>query len=604
MRCGIKPSLERSRPANGDVMSTAAWRRLLLALCAFALLQLGVCAWLQGARFAVLPGFDVPFFGTAPNANSVQMSPTRTPQVFMLTFPPSSPLAAQGVRSGDLLDLRNASPGERYRWWTKFWWAGEQVRADILHGHAPKRVTLTAQWVPLDWYGAVANVGICWMLLFATLLAWRRPDDPEARTLALLLILINLGLNFQPQNWISPWPALDATLSSLSAPVSSAGLVLFATYAMLFARPPSAWRRALVWTAYAAAIVNAVFELALPGAIAFALPGAALLSNALFEGTFSPLPFVFPAVCVLATIPATHGAERARITWASIPLLPLYIIAWIPSPALSGAAAVWILYTYNIILFLAPLGLTYSLLSCRLLDIGFALNRAAVFAVTSLLLAGLFAALQWLANTLVASLVRVHNITVDMTIVVIVYFVARSSRTAVERVITRVFFAARDRRLQALRELERAVDDVSDPDALAPFVVEYLRTRVEIAAAVYLQAADGWLRPAAGGAPETAPISPDHVALVLLRSARVPTDAPEWSDLGTAFPMLVRGRLRGIVFCRAPNDGAFAPDETHALERLANRMASDREDLLAESLRAELDDLRVQMFELRATGNG
>lgn len=583
-------------------MSTAAWRRLLLALCAFGLLQLGVCAWLQGARFAALPGFDVAFFGPAPDAGSVRRSPTATPYVERLTFPPSNPLASYGVRSGDLLDLRDLSPTQRYRWWTQFWWPGEQTRVTILRGTSARHITLTARWAPLAWYGALANIGLCWMLLFSLLLAWRRPDDPQARTLSLLLILYVVGLNFQPQNWISAWPALDAVLFGLGSPIYAGGLALFATYAMLFARPPNGVRRMLAWCSYAAALCTSIVGLALPAFISLALPGGWVSSNPLFQAAYFALPFVFPAFCVLATIPATRGAERARIVWAAIPVLPLYLLALAPPGAFENAAVTRaLLYVYNIELFLVPLGLTYSLLSRRLLDVGFALNRAAVFAVTSLLLAGLFAALQWLANTLVASLVRVHNITVDMTIVVIVYFVARSSRTAVERVITRVFFAARDRRLQALHELERAVDDVSDPDALAPFVVDYLRTRVEIAAAVYLQTADGWYGPAAGCAPDTPPISPDHVAVVLLRSARRPTDAPEWSALGTAFPMLVRGRLRGIVFCRAPNDDAFAPDETHALEQLANRMASDREDLLAATLRAELDDLRVQMFELRAS---
>lgn len=400
-------------------MGTVAWRRLLLALCAFAVLHLGLEVWLESARFATMPGFDSPFYGPAPSAASVHTSPTATPQVIRLVFPPSSPLARAGVRSGDLLDLRTASPAERYRWWTGYWWRGERVLATIERGGAVRHVVLTATWAPLDWLGAVSNAGEFWMLAFASILAWRRPDSAEARALALLLILNCIGLDFQPQGWISPWPLLDAALNSLSGPLYACGITLFATYAMLFARPASALRRGLAWAAYGVAALTGVVELVAPAWPVFALPGAAFLSDTiLLYG--SALPFLFPMLCAVATIPATRGAERTRFLWASIPLLPLYLVSVcaVPAPAFGvGWANAW-LYVTNIAIFIAPLGLTYALLSRRLLDIGFALNRAAVFAVMSLVLAGLFAGLQWLANRLVAG--SIHDATTEIAIVVIV----------------------------------------------------------------------------------------------------------------------------------------------------------------------------------------
>jgi len=180
-----------------------------------------------------------------------------------------------------------------------------------------------------------------------------------------------------------------------------------------------------------------------------------------------------------------------------------------------------------------------------------------------------------------------------MTIVVIIYMLARLSRERVERSITRLFFAARDRRLTALSDLTSAVDDVSDASAVAPFVTEYLYTRVGIEGCVYLQSDDGSFVPALTARAAIGAIARDHVAVVALRSARIAMNAPEWTELGTAFPMLVRGRLRGIMFCREVKSAEFAPDETRALEALANRMAIDRDDLIAEATRAELNDLRA-----------
>jgi hypothetical protein len=58
--------------------------------------------------------------------------------------------------------------------------------------------------------------------------------------------------------------------------------------------------------------------------------------------------------------------------------------------------------------------------------------------------------------------------------------------------------------------------------------------------------------------------------------------------------MLVRGQLRGMLFCQGPDNGTFAPDEMLALEQIAYRMATDRDDILATLLRSELRALRSQ----------
>jgi hypothetical protein len=197
-------------------------------------------------------------------------------------------------------------------------------------------------------------------------------------------------------------------------------------------------------------------------------------------------------------------------------------------------------------------------------------------------------------------LVHVHNVVVDMTIVIIVYYVMRYSRRETDALVNRLFFAARNRRLQALRELANVVDDISDADAIAPLTVQYLDTRAGIAAQVFLPEPTGEFTVAAGSDAGTPPIARDDLGLVMLKSRREAIVEPHWRELGVAFPMIVRGQVRGILFCRPPSDGAFAPDDMQALQQLANRMATDRDDLLAGSLRQELDLLRFEMSELRA----
>ena len=63
-----------------------------------------------------------------------------------------------------------------------------------------------------------------------------------------------------------------------------------------------------------------------------------------------------------------------------------------------------------------------------------------------------------------------------------------------------------------------------------------------------------------------------------------------------AFPLAVRGRLRGVLVCGLPaGDAEFAPDETEALERFAARLAIARDDLLAQALREENEALRQRL---------
>jgi hypothetical protein len=66
-----------------------------------------------------------------------------------------------------------------------------------------------------------------------------------------------------------------------------------------------------------------------------------------------------------------------------------------------------------------------------------------------------------------------------------------------------------------------------------------------------------------------------------------------------AFPLAVRGRLRGALVCGLPSeDEEFAPDEQTALSGLAARVCVVRDDLLAEQMQRERDELRRTLARL------
>ena len=255
---------------------------------------------------------------------------------------------------------------------------------------------------------------------------------------------------FQFYNWRSPYVGLDMSMNVLAWAAAAAAWILLVVYALTFARPVSFARRVMAWIAVAAVVIDAIptpligivtgwYDLNAP---AFQYLGVAL----------DALTVVALAVVVGMALRASRGEERSRLAWSAIPLLAVFTSE--PVGEVFGAAF-GLSFDFqtvvdNAVQFLAPVGLTYALLSRQLLDIGFALNRATVFAATSLLVAGVFAVLQWGASTLLAAVTPVHGFLSQAVIVMIVYYVVRLSRRSTDSFVTRVFFAARDRRLRAL----------------------------------------------------------------------------------------------------------------------------------------------------------
>ena len=63
--------------------------------------------------------------------------------------------------------------------------------------------------------------------------------------------------------------------------------------------------------------------------------------------------------------------------------------------------------------------------------------------------------------------------------------------------------------------------------------------------------------------------------------------------------MTVRGRLRGVLVCASTDASELAPDEIRLLTTLADRAASNRDDVLAQELQREVNDLRAENERLQ-----
>ena len=548
-------SIPRSRAIVG--------RLILLSLCATAVIAIAVALWMTTNLFGY---------------SGARWAPSRVPFVDrVVSLQTGTPADIAGVRVGDRLDIRDLSPAARLRHRNGLVF-GQTVVLPIRRDGTRMTVTF-APWLYIrspgwhagGWDQLLSVVGEFLAVFVAALIVWRRPDSAEALLLALVLILTNLATAISTANfWVTPWPAVDLIAYIVAQPLGAAGVLLVATYALQFGRPISRARWILTWTTYAIVAFSAlVADVGIAGEwlglidsqtwfFASTAPAIALIA----------VPSILPLVCAALALRDAAGNERTRLSWAAGSLAIVFIAAafWQITQTLgiyvrSGVVVV------DIAAFVYPLGLTYALLNRSLLDVGFALNRAAVFAATSLLIAGLFSGLQWLANAFITGLVGAHSVVVNLTIVVLVYYIMRIFRSQTDAVVSTLFFAARNRRLHTLRELPQMIDRISEAEAIAPFVVKELRAGANVEACVTWQEpereSDATTNPEPGG---------------------------QWVEI----PMLVRGQLRGMLFCQGTDGGTFAPDEMLALEQIAYRMATDRDDILATLLRSELRALRSQ----------
>lgn len=536
-----------------DKAGAPFWRTLLITLCLVGIALAAID--LSHARYLGIQGFEsTPYKPYLRKVTAVSAG---------------SPAARSGLRKGDILDMRAMSERDRYRLHT----------GTELIGQPPARVYVvtrsglvqrTVGAAPADnftWDVAVGYGGGIWMLLFAALLGLRCAERRDARTLALLLIGLQFWQMLEFNDWVTPWPLLDAIAAGVAA-VSLMSAALLATYSMSFGAV-SRLRQMLVRLAYAVAIIVAVFEIA--HVVVWSTPALDLLI-AYPSWTIIVswgVPFVLPFLCGAVTVVEARGAERARFLWAFIPLAVLYAAAFANALA---AAFNWngeaVNAASNVAEFIAPLGLTYSLLNRRLLDIGFALNRAAIFSVVSIVIVGTFVLVEWLLSDWMSLESHSANIAVSAALALVLGVSMRAVHTRVEHFVDHVMFRKRRDDEEAIRTMAREAPYVTQRATLLARAEQVLETHAG-ASSVEILLDDE--RGTYTGIEENDP------ALVALRADHRPADlhtfqtaiSGEW-----AFPMVARGRLVGALVLGPKRSGeSYAPDEASAIQQLGHSLA-------------------------------
>jgi hypothetical protein len=229
-----------------------------------------------------------------------------------------------------------------------------------------------------------------------------------------------------------------------------------------------------------------------------------------------------------------------------------------------------------------PIGLGYTILRHRTIDIGFVISRALVLTVVSFVVVAAFGLIERTIGKLFIDQSHIASRTVEIALALGVGFSFRALHVRVERGIDYLFFRERQRSLAALRAFQRDVFYIEDPGMVVEQTIDLIARHAD-AAEVRL----------VGEAAATS----DDPLFVRLRSSRQPV---KLRDTATAlhgeyaFPMVVRGTLTGALIVAAKRNGeTYDPVERDLLTEIAERAGIALDALQTIAIRRELEELRT-----------
>ncbi len=582
---------------SGGADGAGAWRAIALAVAGLA----GALVVLVFASKTVL--------GWNGDAGLVLAPAERGNAVSVASVTANGPAAQAGIRAGDRIDLR-AMPFEDRVFLVATPVANRAIAVTLERGGDVRRTTVVPRRTHLDAYGFVAYLVLLWMAAFAALIGSRRPEMPEARLLSLAL---SAWVAADVLQYLStPWPALDDAISAveMGGIAGAIAVALFVRFAELFGRPLGIARRGLDAIAYVGAIGLGLYGVI--GAVALAwLPVDAVpfYFGAGAAALIAGVQFLV-VLAGAAAVAGSRGAERQRIAWAvasfgvlfGASIVQIVLETVVPSADMQTATQACV----NVIAVLAPVGLTYSVLSRRLLDIGFALNRAAVFSAISIIVVGAFMAVEWTLGNWLQNVTPFASTLVGLALAIALGFSVKLLHDRVDHAIDHLFFHKRHEQEKALLRFAGDAPFITTSDALMRRTVDELAEHSS-AGSVAIFRYDGvrTFRPACASGELPDALDENDAALVAMRASKAFADLHRYRTAlhgEFAFPMIARGELIGVLVCGAKRGGdPYAPDETSTLATLAQSVGTTLDALAVREAgpNAAIHALQVDVAALR-----
>jgi K+-sensing histidine kinase KdpD len=223
--------------------------------------------------------------------------------------------------------------------------------------------------------------------------------------------------------------------------------------------------------------------------------------------------------------------------------------------------------------FIMPVGLTYAVLSRRIIDTGYVINRTAVFAGISIVVLGVFVLVEWALGAWVGNISRTTSIIVNVIVALALGLSIRPIHRRVEKVIDQLFFRRRHEDEAALRTFADEATFITDSNVLLDRTIEQVKKYGDLdRVAILVQNGAGTYERARGDGVQV--VSENDPAILAMRASHKPADLQRYDtvvDGDRAFPMLSKGRMLGVLVCGSKSTKEpYAPDEADALAAVAH----------------------------------
>ncbi len=414
-------------------------------------------------------------------------------------------------------------------------------------------------------------VRLCFLAV-AALLAWRRPDDRSTRMLVWFLFTIGLGIALNNHEFGSP------VLSVIVLQMGSVSLLLFsfgagARFAATFPEGTAKGMPRIL-----AALTTAITTLGilcLAATVLGILPDRARPLTAAAVTLAFLIAIVMLVAILIERYANTRAEDRRRRQW-----IFLILGLGLAGPAVDLAFQLFASFNQtadelgSLSLLIIPFGLAYVILRHRVIDVGFVLNRAAVYGLMSIVIVGIFVVVETLLAKYVENSSHVTSTAVQLAVALGLGFSIRAMHARVDRFVDTVLFRERHEAEAAIRNFAHDAPYITDGPTLGKRCVETaLRYAGTSNAGIWMRGEMDAYVPVESTFRPSVPVNENDPAIVAMRARRIVVELGEDSSSlpgALAFPMIVRGELLGLLVCGGKAHGeTYAPDERDALEAMA-----------------------------------
>lgn len=305
----------------------------------------------------------------------------------------------------------------------------------------------------------------------------------------------------------------------------------------------------------------------------------------------------------------SSGEVRQRHMW----LMASFFVGAVPGAAVWIPAADWTVGEMRVAVMAAVTGnllmycgLAYAVLRHRIFHFEFAVNRAMVYSVVSVLLLCTVGLLEFLSKSLLKGNDHAHkSLLIDAGIALGVYLVFHQLHGRIEKWVEKIFFFKWHDNEHKLRHYVKQAAHFTEVEALlSSFRTAIDRFTAQAGCAIYLRQASGNYA-LVGGTMNEAPeeIDPNHELAVALRADMAPAPLEQFHHRvpgELVLPMSHRGTLNGFVLV-APKSRQenYRPDEIEVMAFAAQQIGLDIHALRVEALEGEVRTLELQAEQAR-----